>query len=203
MSTPAALRGLANLHENAAREPYKNPDVLTTIRLTVAALRELAEIKEAAGELEEAIRQLGGPVTDEMPESIAEQLVDETYHALTLARAVVARALAAEAERDALKKRVAELEARGNVVIKEEAFPPVEWELMRPLESCANGDGNPVCPPSLVICRACMDKITETLHEMLRKAEEIERPRSDCFYIGSAETPEEILQQHMREGSGE
>lgn len=34
------------------------------------------------------------------------------------------------------------------------------------LEKCANGDGNPVCPPSKVICRACIDRITANLQAM-------------------------------------
>lgn len=41
--------------------------------------------------------------------------------------------------------------------------------------TCANGDGNPICPPSKVICRQCLDKIGATLRGMLRKAEEAER----------------------------
>ena len=130
MSTPAALRGLANLHEDAAREPYKNPDVLTTIRFTVAAVRELAEIKEAAGELEEATREYGVAMYARGQWSCGDDEVTfkETKrlsylaedHAITLARAVVAerdlyeqmvRGLEAEIfgyldERDALKRRV-------------------------------------------------------------------------------------------------
>lgn len=38
---------------------------------------------------------------------------------------------------------------------------------MKALETCANGDGRPVSPPSKVICRQCQDKITETLEAML------------------------------------
>jgi hypothetical protein len=34
---------------------------------------------------------------------------------------------------------------------------------MKPLTTCANGCGVPPHPPSLVICRACQDKITEAL----------------------------------------
>ena len=37
----------------------------------------------------------------------------------------------------------------------------------KPLKYCANGDGNPVCPPSKVICRKCLDKISSTLQEMV------------------------------------
>ena len=32
-----------------------------------------------------------------------------------------------------------------------------------PLTTCANGCGIPPCPPSLVICRKCMDKISAKL----------------------------------------
>jgi hypothetical protein len=32
-----------------------------------------------------------------------------------------------------------------------------------PLALCANGCGVPPCPPSLVICRKCMDRIGEQL----------------------------------------
>ena len=37
---------------------------------------------------------------------------------------------------------------------------------MKPLKSCANGCGVPPCPPSLVICRACMDRITRNLERL-------------------------------------
>lgn len=36
--------------------------------------------------------------------------------------------------------------------------------------SCVNGCDAPVSPPSRVICRACMDKIGETLRDMLVRA---------------------------------
>ena len=39
--------------------------------------------------------------------------------------------------------------------------------MMKALKYCANGDGNPVCPPSKVICRQCMDKITRDLKKMI------------------------------------
>ena len=38
---------------------------------------------------------------------------------------------------------------------------------MEALLKCANGDGNPVCPPSKVICRQCMDKIISNLEEYI------------------------------------
>ena len=38
---------------------------------------------------------------------------------------------------------------------------------MKALEFCANGDGNPVCPPSKVICRKCMDKISKDMENMI------------------------------------
>ena len=47
---------------------------------------------------------------------------------------------------------------------------------MDALKYCVNGDGNPVCPPSKVICRACMDKITHTLEDMIKKLKEKENP---------------------------
>ncbi|MEK6830145.1 MAG: hypothetical protein AABY15_08580 [Nanoarchaeota archaeon] len=34
---------------------------------------------------------------------------------------------------------------------------------------CANGDGNKVSPPSKVICRECIDKITRNLEKMLEE----------------------------------
>ncbi len=39
---------------------------------------------------------------------------------------------------------------------------------MKPLKFCANGDGNPVCPPSKVICRKCLDKISSNLSSMIK-----------------------------------
>lgn len=38
---------------------------------------------------------------------------------------------------------------------------------MKALRFCANGDGNPVCPPSKVICRKCMDKITSSMEDII------------------------------------
>ena len=37
------------------------------------------------------------------------------------------------------------------------------------LEYCANGDGNKVCPPSKVICRKCMDKISNVFEELINQ----------------------------------
>lgn len=37
---------------------------------------------------------------------------------------------------------------------------------MKPLKLCANGCGVPPAPPSLVICKACQGKITETLERL-------------------------------------
>jgi hypothetical protein len=53
---------------------------------------------------------------------------------------------------------------------------------MKALSHCANGDGNPVCPPSKVICRACLDKITSNLEDMLgdlRRQKNIESSQTD------------------------
>lgn len=33
--------------------------------------------------------------------------------------------------------------------------------------TCANGDGRPICPPSRVICRECMDQISRNLRAMI------------------------------------
>jgi hypothetical protein len=49
--------------------------------------------------------------------------------------------------------------------------------MTKPLKLCANGCGVPPDPPSLVICRACQDKITATLHQMLDDAEQREEAR--------------------------
>ena len=38
---------------------------------------------------------------------------------------------------------------------------------MKALKYCANGDGNPVCPPSKVVCRQCMNKVAKTLEKMV------------------------------------
>jgi hypothetical protein len=38
---------------------------------------------------------------------------------------------------------------------------------MKPLKYCANGDGNPVCPPSKVICRKCIDAVSAKLEKMI------------------------------------
>lgn len=34
---------------------------------------------------------------------------------------------------------------------------------------CFNGDGNAICPPSLVVCRQCLDDIGETLQDLVKK----------------------------------
>ena len=34
---------------------------------------------------------------------------------------------------------------------------------------CVNGDGNPIAPPSEVICKECQDRITKTMEDMLAK----------------------------------
>lgn len=43
-----------------------------------------------------------------------------------------------------------------------------------PLKLCANGCGVPPAPPSLVICKACQDKITEFLNRDRRGKEDRE-----------------------------
>jgi hypothetical protein len=42
-----------------------------------------------------------------------------------------------------------------------------------PICRCHNGCDAPVCPPSLVICKACLDKITDTLDAMIKRAEKL------------------------------
>lgn len=41
---------------------------------------------------------------------------------------------------------------------------------MKPLTRCANGCDAPPCPPSLVICRACMDAIRAQLQAWVDEA---------------------------------
>jgi hypothetical protein len=43
------------------------------------------------------------------------------------------------------------------------------------LEKCSNGCDAPVHPPSKVICKACIDKITRTLDELAAQMEARER----------------------------
>lgn len=43
----------------------------------------------------------------------------------------------------------------------------------KPLDRCANGCDAPVCPPSLVICKACIDKITKTFEDLIERAEKL------------------------------
>lgn len=38
-------------------------------------------------------------------------------------------------------------------------------------DSCANGCEAPVCPPSRVICRGCMDRITANLEAIEQRTE--------------------------------
>ena len=59
--------------------------------------------------------------------------------------------------------------------------------IFKNLEYCANGDGNKVCPPSKVICRECMDKISDTLTKLSNQLEEVggedgyKRGEIDCY----------------------
>jgi len=39
---------------------------------------------------------------------------------------------------------------------------------MKPLKSCVNGDGRPVCSPSLVLCEECLDGIEDKLEKMIK-----------------------------------
>ena len=37
--------------------------------------------------------------------------------------------------------------------------------------TCANDDGNPVCPPSIVLCSECLDGLGEKLRGLLARLE--------------------------------
>ena len=45
--------------------------------------------------------------------------------------------------------------------------------------TCCNDDGRPVCPPSKVLCRECMDTIGEKLRALLAKMENRPVPDED------------------------
>jgi hypothetical protein len=45
--------------------------------------------------------------------------------------------------------------------------PPEIKDVMKPLASCANGDGQPVQPPSKVLCRACFEALGEKLKGLI------------------------------------
>ena len=45
-------------------------------------------------------------------------------------------------------------------------------KIFNALKFCANGDGNPVCPPSKVICKKCMDKISDTISDIILSMDE-------------------------------
>ena len=45
--------------------------------------------------------------------------------------------------------------------------------------TCCNDDGRPVCPPSKVLCRECMDMIGEKLRALLAKMENRPVPDED------------------------
>jgi len=38
----------------------------------------------------------------------------------------------------------------------------------KPFKFCVNKDGNPVCPPSKVLCKSCLDKISRDLEAMIK-----------------------------------
>lgn len=42
---------------------------------------------------------------------------------------------------------------------------------------CVNGDGNPICYPSKVICKTCMDKISTSLKDVIERLERAERAK--------------------------
>jgi Mg2+ and Co2+ transporter CorA len=39
---------------------------------------------------------------------------------------------------------------------------------MKALKYCINGDGNPVCPSSKVLCHKCLDGISDKFAEMIQ-----------------------------------
>ena len=45
--------------------------------------------------------------------------------------------------------------------------------------TCANDDGRPICPPSKVLCRECMDMIGEKLRALLARLENRPVPNED------------------------
>lgn len=47
------------------------------------------------------------------------------------------------------------------------------------MKKCVNGCDAPICPPSAVICRACMDKITATLEAAVKRLDDPPRPPLD------------------------
>ena len=45
---------------------------------------------------------------------------------------------------------------------------------MKPFKWCCNcGPGHPVCPPSKVICRECLNKISDTFQKMADNLKEV------------------------------
>lgn len=53
---------------------------------------------------------------------------------------------------------------------------------MKPRTVCVNGDGRPVQPPSMVLCKECLDALDAKLHEwqrrMIRRAKGTRQGRS-------------------------
>ena len=40
-------------------------------------------------------------------------------------------------------------------------------KVFKQLKFCVNGDGKPVCPPSKVLCRDCLNDIPRKLEQMI------------------------------------
>jgi len=40
------------------------------------------------------------------------------------------------------------------------------------LKFCINGDGKPVCPPSKVLCRECLNNVRRDLEQMINDMKE-------------------------------
>jgi hypothetical protein len=53
---------------------------------------------------------------------------------------------------------------------------------MKPLKCCCNGDGRPVCAPSKVLCKECLEaldkKINETFGKFFKTAPDITNRRA-------------------------
>ena len=47
------------------------------------------------------------------------------------------------------------------------------WVLM--ITKCVNGDGRPIAPPSKVICKECMDKITKRMQDIIDQLQDRDR----------------------------
>lgn len=51
--------------------------------------------------------------------------------------------------------------------------------LRKPLATCVNGDGRPVQAPSWVLCRVCLDRLSEKMHTLLSVFDTMEGPDAE------------------------